>query len=206
MSETASMIPVRATGADLPTLSHTLARAFHDDPVLSWIVPDPELRRTRLPAAFETFGEIYLTHDETYLAGDGAAAALWAPPGAEPMTEQQTRWFAERQLDILGDDADRAFTLGELFESHHPDQHCWYLQFVGVTPEQQGHGLGSHLLTTVLQRCDTNGMPAYLEASSPRNRRLYERHGFETAGEIVLPQGPPVWPMWRDPQARLAGR
>ncbi len=201
MPETASMTSVRATAADLPTLSHTLARAFHDDPVLSWVVPDPELRRARLPAVFETFGEIYLTHRETHLAGDGAAAALWAPAGAEPMTEQQARWFGARQLDILGDDADRAFTLGELFEEHHPDQPCWYLQFMGVTPGQQGRGLGSHLLATVLKRCDTNSTPAYLEATSPHNRRLYERHGFGTMAEILLPQGPPVWPMWRDPKA-----
>lgn len=206
MSETASMASVRATIADLPTLSHTLARAFHDDPVLSWVVPDPKLRRTRLPAVFETFAEIYLTHDETYLAGDGAAAALWAPAGAEPMTEQQAQWCAERQLEILGDDADRAFALSELFEQHHPDQPCGYLQFMGVTPEQQGRGLGSHLLATVLPPCDANGQPAYLEATSPHNRRLYERHDFETVDEIVLPEGPPVWPMWRDPQAPLAGR
>lgn len=201
MSTTASMTTVRASSADLSTLSHALARAFQDDPVLTWIVPDAEHRRERLPAVFETFAEIYLSHDETHLAGEGAGAALWAPPGVEPIPEPQLPWFGERQTEILGADAGRALELGELFEQHHPQRPCWYLQFMGVIPEHQGHGLGSSLLASVLERGDADGTPCYLEATSPQNRRLYQRHGFETTGEIRLPGGPKVWPMWRAPMA-----
>ena len=43
-------------------------------------------------------------------------------------------------------------------------------------------------------------MPAYLEASSPRNRALYERHGFAVTEEFFLGKGsPPLWRMWREP-------
>ena len=31
-------------------------------------------------------------------------------------------------------------------------------------------------------------------------RRLYARHGFMIAGEIELPDGPSLWPMWREPR------
>jgi hypothetical protein len=51
----------------------------------------------------------------------------------------------------------------------------------------------------ILDRADAEGMPAYLEATSPLNRRLYERHGFEVTQEFVLPKGPPMWAMWREP-------
>jgi ribosomal protein S18 acetylase RimI-like enzyme len=199
MSGIASTTTVRASSVDVPALSHTLARAFQDDPVLRWVVPATEHRRDRLPAVFAAFAEVYLSHDETHLVGGGAGAAMWAPPGVAPMDHQQEQWFGERVADILGPDAARAFTLSGLFEQHHPQQPCWYLQFMGVLPEQQGHGLGSCLLTGVLERCDADGAPCYLEATSVGNRRLYERHGFETQGEIVLPEGPPVWPMWREP-------
>ncbi|MFJ8632616.1 hypothetical protein [Streptomyces sp. NPDC093568] len=44
-------------------------------------------------------------------------------------------------------------------------------------------------------------MAACLEASSVRSRRLYERLGFEPEGEpIALPDGPRMWPMWREPR------
>jgi hypothetical protein len=52
----------------------------------------------------------------------------------------------------------------------------------------------------LLSRCDAEGVPAYLEASSPRNRALYERHGFEVTQEFrVGADAPPIWGMWRDP-------
>jgi hypothetical protein len=51
----------------------------------------------------------------------------------------------------------------------------------------------------VLERCDREGVPAYLEASGARNRDLYLRLGFRVTGEIRLPDGPSMWPMWREP-------
>ena len=57
------------------------------------------------------------------------------------------------------------------------------------------------LRAPILQRCDRNGVPAYLEATSDRNRALYECHGFRAHGAIPLPDGPALWRMWRDPVA-----
>jgi hypothetical protein len=51
-----------------------------------------------------------------------------------------------------------------------------------------------------LERCDRDGLPTYLEASHPRNRTRYERHGFETIGEIQFGVCPPGWPMLRPPR------
>ncbi len=70
-----------------------------------------------------------------------------------------------------------------------------------MQPDDQGRGIGSALLRPVLTRCDREGVPAYLEASSERNRALYARHGFEVVERIELPGGgPPMWRMWREPQ------
>lgn len=193
-----------AKPVDVPAISGTLARAFHDDPVFEWIVPDPTNRRARLPSVFATFAELYLPHQETYVAADGAGTALWAPAGVEPISEDQAEAFGERMVEALGADAERAGELDALLQQHHPEQPCFYLQFLGVVPEQQGRGIGSRLLTTVLQRCDQSGTPAYLDATSARNRRLYERHGFETVTEMTLPQGPPLWSMWREPTTASA--
>ncbi|MFD0534677.1 GNAT family N-acetyltransferase [Actinomadura luteofluorescens] len=65
----------------------------------------------------------------------------------------------------------------------------------------QGNGLGAALLRSRLDRCDTEGLPAYLESSKERNVPYYERFGFRVTRELPLPgKGcPPVWLMWRDP-------
>lgn len=192
----------RATTPDVPTINGTLGSAFQDDPVFRWIVPEARARRARLPAVFGAFTDVFVPLGESYVAGDGAGAALWAPAGVEPFTEEQGEVFGERMVEVLGADAERGFELNDLLEEHHPEEPCLYLQFVGVVPERQGRGIGSRLLATVLEEADASGTPAYLEATSPDNRRLYERHGFETVGELTLPDGPPLWPMWRDPDDR----
>jgi GNAT superfamily N-acetyltransferase len=68
--------------------------------------------------------------------------------------------------------------------------------------ERQGRGLGSELLAPVLRRCDREGVPAYLEASSVQSKRLYERHGFEARGVLAPAGGPTLWPMWRVTRGR----
>ena len=47
---------------------------------------------------------------------------------------------------------------------------------------------------------DEQGMPAYLEATTERNKRLYERYGFEVTGEIQYGSSPAMWPMYRKPR------
>ena len=51
-------------------------------------------------------------------------------------------------------------------------------------------------------------VPAYLEAAEPRSRELYLRHGYadRADGPFRFPDGgPPMWPMWREPQPPAAG-
>lgn len=62
--------------------------------------------------------------------------------------------------------------------------------------------LGAALLDHQHAALDRAGIPAYLEASNVDNRRLYLRHGYRSAAPFHLPfDGPPLWPMWRDPRS-----
>jgi ribosomal protein S18 acetylase RimI-like enzyme len=93
----------------------------------------------------------------------------------------------------------RTFELFELSDAHHPQDPHYHLQFIGVRPECQGIGIGSALLQAVLDRCDLEGVAAYLEADE-RSKFLYLKHGFEVTAELRLPKGPSFFPMWRAPR------
>ena len=59
------------------------------------------------------------------------------------------------------------------------------------------------VIDAVLETCDAEGIPAFLESSKERNISYYERFGFEVTGEERLPKGgPPFWTMWREPRPR----
>jgi GNAT superfamily N-acetyltransferase len=191
----AALRPRKATAADLPDVTDTLALSFYDDPVVTWIIDDGPRRQQLLPGFFGAIAESYLAYNEIYSVDEGVSAAVWAPPGAKDDDElpavlgAAVEEYAERLFEILG-------RMGE----KHPVEPHHYLFLLGTRPEWQGRGLGPSLMTPVLQTCDRDRAPAYLEATSERNKQLYLRHGFEVTDEIALPGGPTMWPMWRSPK------
>jgi ribosomal protein S18 acetylase RimI-like enzyme len=191
----------KASVADVPRIASTLALAFIDDPVFRWAYPDDTRRREVLPGVFSVFTKAFQRHDEIYLAGPAAGAALWAPPGQAPVDEHHADEFNQRLEQAAGADGERFFELAGLVDEHHPPGSYYYLQLLGVQPESQGRGIGSALLAHMLERCDGEGARAYLDATSPHSKRLYERHGFRASGEFAPEGGPPLWPMWREPGA-----
>ena len=78
----AALRPRKATTADLPDVTDTLALVFYDDPVVMWCIDDASRRRELLPGFFGAVAGSYLAYDETYSVDEGVSAAVWAPPGA----------------------------------------------------------------------------------------------------------------------------
>lgn len=185
-------------------IAAALARAFEHDPMSSHLLPDSDSRRSRLERAFRLFlNHLYVPDGSSYTIGEADGAALWLAPGAYPPrpTKQLrllpglARVFGLRPLPRALRD------LGQM-ESIHPKRGPhWYLGFLGVDPSKQGRGLGSGLLKPVLERCDSDRLPAYLETSNPANLPLYQRHGFDVIAECDITAGPHIWGMWREPQA-----
>lgn len=178
----------------------TLSAAFFHDPVFQWVYPDPARRAAAIAPAFALFTAAIGRHKSSLVADDGAGAALWVPPGEHVVDDEDAEVFGEKLVSLSPPDADRLQTVMGMFEAAHPEEPAWYLNFVGVVPGRQGQGIGSALMRRALHRADADCMPAYLEATSEHNRRLYERHGFAVLRELRLPDGPPVYPMWRDPR------
>jgi GNAT superfamily N-acetyltransferase len=190
----------KAVPEDLPGIGSALSRAFLNDPLFVWAIPDDDLRQRLTLEFFTLYAKAFLRHDETYATGgDVVAAALWAPPGAVPISDEDAEELGGRIQELAGPDAPRFLGLSKLFEEHHPHGSYWYLQFMGVAPGWQGQGIGSALMAPIVERCDREGVRAYLDATSERNKRLYERHGFEAQDPFAAPGGPPLWPMWRQP-------
>jgi GNAT superfamily N-acetyltransferase len=191
----------QATVEDVHRLRAVLAEAFLDDPVLGWLMPDDSKRLARLRRFFAVeLGHLTLPRGRVWTTSDLTGAALSLPPGA---------WRVPLRATLLegtafGVHLSRAARLGAAMERRHLREPHYYVRDVGVHPDMQGNGFGSALLRPTLDRCDREGLPAYLEASSERNAALYSRLGFQLTDELSVAGSPPLRLMLRPPHLREA--
>jgi len=196
-----------ARKADVTELSHTLGRAFYDDPVSMWIMPDDTARADRQRRFFAAVARHHhLAGGGVEIAGDGSAigaAALWDPPGRWKQSAREQLMMLPSFIFGFGLSMSTGRKLGQLLDQmkqHHPEEPHWYLAVIGSDPAVRGKGYGQALMNSRLDRVDAEHAPAYLESSKAENVPYYERFGFEVTGELAVPDGPTLWPMWRQPR------
>ncbi len=187
-----------ALPSDHPSMHAALCQAFAADPLMSWLFPGPDgFADSEALAAFVT-AEVggHQGHGHSYVIDD-SAVALWAPPGAvvdqSPVADVMVAYAEPDRLERSAE------SFLHMFEYHPADPH-FYLTMIGANDASRGRGLGSVLLSRVLDTCDAEGLLAHLESSNIRNVSLYERHGFEVKAEIEFAPGVVLRPMTRLPR------
>ncbi len=201
------MIVERMEPAELSTTTVTLARAFHHDPVLDFLIPDL-MKQAR--AALTFMGTVLIdgmSFHEVWVAREGAlvvGAAVWLPPGAYPRGARRDTLnllHDLRSVHRLGPRALAGMRLyGAIDRAHHRvHEPHWYLALLGSDPGWQRRGVGSALVSVVLERADREHTPAYLETQKPENVPWYRRHGFEVVDELRSRGCPTMWTMQREP-------
>lgn len=199
-----------ATPDDEALVIDTLVRAFDDDPIVNWLLRRDAGRARAFREFYRiTFTRFAIQHGASFIASDdqrdeapgNTGVALWIPPNAWQLGVLEQVKLAPYFLRCVGlGGIGRALKfLGGMDQVHPHDPH-WYLLVVGVCPQAQGLGLGRALIEPTLERCDREGLPAYLETTKPSNVPYYRRFGFEVREEIELGgDAPPFSTMWRAP-------
>lgn len=175
----------------------TLVDAFAEDPVARWLFPKSSEYLDHFPKLVNAFAEVAASQGTAWEIDGFAGAAVWLAPGSEPDESALAEAVGE------GVPADRQPGVLELLErmaEAHPQGPHWYLPLIGVEPRRQGLGYGSALLAEGARICDREGLPAYLEATSPGNAALYQRHGFRPLGLLQADDSPPMVRMERKPR------
>ncbi|MHB0960548.1 MAG: GNAT family N-acetyltransferase [Pirellulaceae bacterium] len=190
--ETIHTIPLGKS--DILAASEMFARAFHNDPMLAYLIPDSAKRRYLSPRIYRCalrYGVYY--GDVVATSANTEGVAVWLPP--EAAHGSVPRMLRAGLLSLF-------FTIGPQFvvrflsyyqhlerlrQRHTPFRH-WYLQLLGVDPEHQGRGHASALLTAMLARAANERLPHCLDTMNRANVAYYERFGFKVVAESVLPK------------------
>ena len=187
-----------ATWDDADAVAGTLGRAFLDDPLISYMLRDEASRAEKAPRLFKLLFKLGLPFGACDVTQGFEAAALWRPPNQWEIPFWQYVVNGAEFLGIFGFQGARQVTATmDIIEKRHPHEPNWYLQAIGTDPDKQGKGFGGVVIRRHLAVADAAGMPAYLESSKDTNIPIYQSFGFEVTGEIKLPDGPTLWPMWR---------
>lgn len=188
----------QATDRDTDAVTETLTLAFAADPVWGrWAFPDPERGGAQRRAYFRFFVRSALRHPWVRVTPGCEAVAMWIPPEAAELAEDDERGVVAMVREMLGGRAERFLAGTDLFASSHPRRPHYYLGLLGTHDAHRGKGLGMALLRENLSRIDALRMPAYLESTNPVNLPRYQGLGFAKAGAFTIPDGPTVDTMWR---------
>jgi GNAT superfamily N-acetyltransferase len=182
-------------------MADALAGAFAGDPPMMWFLPEADRRERVLRRYFRAILPLHMRMGEVWTSDAPDGAAAWVAPGRWPLPGRAQAGLLPALLRVFGRHPIRSLRGLARVEAGHVDEPHWYLDYIGVQPGSHGGGAGTALLSPVLARCDAEGLPAYLNAGSPRSRDLYARHGFAVRERFELPDGgPPLWRMYRDPR------
>jgi len=189
-----------AVWADAEPLSQSLARAFHDDPLMMYLFRNEATRQAKLPKVFRLLFKLGLPHGGCAVTEGCEAAALWRPPEQWEIHWWQYLANAPAFIELFGADIPHVLSTMDIIEKHHPRTPHWYLQVLGTDTAKQGKGYAGLVMRRQLEIIDAHTLPAYLESSKESNIPVYANYGFEVTGELTFPNGPTIYPMWRAPR------
>lgn len=187
-----------------------LASAFHDDPMMEYVIPDASKRPRPLAAFFDMCVRYARLQGEVYTTSTTDGAALWVRPEMGNLSlgsalKAGLLFSVVRGAVTLGPGGlIRLLNVGNYTEKarHHivPGPH-WYLMILGVDPAQQGKGIGGSLMRPILAKADAAQLPCYLETMNGANLAIYQKHGFKVVAEGAMPKGGLyIWSMLREPR------
>ncbi|MFP4416313.1 MAG: GNAT family N-acetyltransferase [Chitinispirillaceae bacterium] len=183
--------------------SEVLADAFKHDPVWLKLFEGQKKFDEKFRAFFEIpvrycmkYGEVYATSENlegiaAWIPGHLADMPLWRiivsgaiGPGLR-MGKRPSKKI-NPSFELLQKDR----------KKHMNGRPYIYLQIVGVATRYQRQGYGGKLIRALLQKCEREKLPIYLETETEENVKMYNRYGFKVLQEIVLPDfGLPMWEM-----------
>lgn len=183
--------PTRLSTTQIAQASSLLGRAFQNDPLMIYVIPDAEKRRRLLPTLFRSAVSYCLRYGIIYTTPGLQGLVCCLPPGQAKMITRLALTSLESVPFGLGLSGLRRFLYTSKYTASAHKQAAsgdhWYVWVLGVDPEQQGSGVGGQLLQTVLQQAREQNVPCYLDTQNPCNVPFYQKQGLHQVSQTQVP-------------------
>ena len=170
---------MRVERSHVPPLSAMLTRAFTDEPLVKWIIPDADRRVPFLARLFRLTLDQYLPAGHVFAFTDCSGVAIASPPGASLPGDADA--FEDLRVSLPEADQGRLAQVNTALRQVRPLTEHYYFAFVGVEPDHHHRGAGGILVRRCLATPEASSATAYAEAGNPLGKALMERNGFGQA-------------------------
>ncbi|PXF44454.1 Puromycin N-acetyltransferase [Gracilariopsis chorda] len=189
-------------------LASSLASAFQDDPFITYMSgPNTESNYQKNLAMMRTTLRLELSRSAgqatIHVSQDNSTIAVWHHVGHWKMPLYMELVFVFTMFRVFGWAAFRFMKIMNVAEKvHQLEPPHMHLFIIGTERSMQGKGGGSSVISEMLRKCDSDGIPVYLESSNEKNLSFYKKHGFDVLRVIPgLPEDcPPMFSVWRPPK------
>jgi len=172
--------------ADIPRVAEILGRAFATNPIHLAVYRDKPMIERRLKITFEAMfrhapGRCFVSELDGQIVG-GMRIVKW------PDCQRTGLKVVPAVLRAAGGPRPLIRDMKRIraWKRHDPGRLHWHLGPIGVAPELQHRGIGSHLMQFLCDLTYQDGMETYLETERPENVPFYERFGFKVVEDEVV--------------------
>ena len=195
----------RLQKARIEPAAETLGRAFQNDPLFLYFIPDASERSKKASYIFQLLLHGAVANGEVYAnSPDMEGVAVWLPYLDDEMASGRRgdsgglSLIPEIGQEILGRVGNYSQYSRAMHTRYATFPH-WFLAGFGVEPPLQGKGYGATLMRAMLARLDEEQMPCYLDTQNEKNVPMYQHFGFKVLEEGIIPgSGVRHWGMIRE--------
>lgn len=176
----------RAEYSDKQKVVSILSQAFADNKSVNYIVQKDHKIKDRIRFLMEYSFEQCLLSGEVYISDDGNGCALVQHFDRKKTNLKTVLLDLKLILNTVGiGNVAKVLKRESTIKKNYPDTNIAYLWFIGVDPKGQGKGIGSKMLSTIIEQNKKLGRDIYLETSTQRNLPWYQKNGFKIYKEIA---------------------
>lgn len=184
---------IKLTKKHIKLASLVLSRAFQNDPVFRWQIPDANKRLAKIHNFWELTLRVGIKYSEVYGTSENLEGiAIWRPPQNVNISYWKFVKHGGYKFQFkFGAETAKKMTFFQAVNNSIRDIYMktpyWYLDVIGVDPKHQGKGFARMLLKPMLKRIDKDNFPIWAETNLKRNVIFYEHFDFSILEEIIIP-------------------
>jgi GNAT superfamily N-acetyltransferase len=178
---------IKAEYTDKNLIVNILTGSFDDNKSVNYIIRQDKKRIERIKNLMEYSFDMCYFFGEVFLSDDKGGCALILLPDKKKTNLKSILLDIKLIISCIGlSKIKKAMDRETKIKKLQPKDLKYYLWFIGVDPKEQNKGIGSTLLSEVINDSLSKQRPIYLETSTLKNIPWYEKFGFKIYNELDL--------------------